>query len=102
MKNYDALRLDLDLLEQAGNKATSGSWTTENPSETKWNVYDAEGNDIAIAQQVRSLKEDPKQEERTANAQWIAIASPKSILELTNKVRALLDRVEELEGKNNV
>lgn len=106
MKNSDDFRseafrliLQLQLLEQAAKRATGGFWTVNNPNETKWNVYDQHGNDIAIAQQVRSLTDDPKQEERTANAQWIALVSPKNVMLLTEQVHSLLKRVEELEGK---
>jgi len=69
-----------------------GRWTTENEHQGKWNIYDEEGNDLAMTHQLVPIPQDPKQVTRTANAVWIAAASPANIM-------ALVEELEQAQAK---
>ena len=53
---------------------TPGPWTDESPDESQWGVYDAHGQSIGQAHQIKPMKDDPYQTERTANARLMAAA----------------------------
>ncbi len=55
-------------------KFTPGPWTDQSIDESQWGVYDAAGNVVAQAMQIRPLRQDLKQVERSANARLIAAA----------------------------
>lgn len=66
--------------------ASPGRWTTENEHQGKWNIYDEEGNDLAMTHQLVPIPQDPKQTTRTANAEWIAAASPANVMALVEEL----------------
>lgn len=72
--------------------ASPGRWTTENEHQGKWNIYDEEGNDLAMTHQLVPIPQDPKQMTRTANAEWIAAASPANVM-------ALVEELEQAQAK---
>lgn len=82
MNNEDIIQKlkDLALL------ASPGRWTTENEHQGKWNIYDQEGNDLAMTHQLVPIPQDPKQMTRTANAEWIAAANPADIMALVEEL----------------
>lgn len=95
------MKLDIQKLKQAAQKATQGQWVVES-QDCRWNVTDAEGVQIALAQQRTATRDDPKQADRTANAEFIALANPENVQvlisqrdELLAAIVALLPLVED-------
>lgn len=83
------MKLDIQKLKQAAQKATQGQWIVES-QDCRWNVTDAEGVQVALAQQRTATRDDPKQADRTANAEFIALANPENVQVLISQRDALL------------
>ncbi|MCL0588031.1 ead/Ea22-like family protein [Klebsiella pneumoniae] len=79
-------------LKSAAEKATQGQWIVES-QDCRWNVTDAEGVQVALAQQRTATRDDPKQADRTANAEFIALANPANVL-------ALVEELEKAQAEN--
>ena len=85
-------------LKAAAEKATQGQWIVES-QDCRWNVTDAEGVQVALAQQRTATRDDPKQADRTANAEFIAMANPANVLDLVEaleKAQAINAAAEKL------
>ena len=87
-------------LKAAAEKATQGQWIVES-QDCRWNVTDAEGVQVALAQQRTATRDDPKQADRTANAEFIALANPANILALVEALEKAQQRIAELEAQND-
>lgn len=53
---------------------TPGPWTDDTIDGSQWGVYDKNGYSVAQAQQIKNIRGDIKQKERSANAKLIAAA----------------------------
>jgi hypothetical protein len=84
-------------LKAAAEKATHGQWLVTE-QDCRWNIDDESGRAIAIAQQRKPIRDDYKQAERTANAEFIALANPANILALVEALEKAQQRIEELES----
>lgn len=80
---------NIQKLKQAAQNATQGQWIVED-KDCPWNVTDAEGGQVALAQQRTSHRDNPKQTDRTANAEFIAQANPANVLDLIRQRDELL------------
>ena len=89
------MKLDIQKLKQAAQKATQGQWIVES-QDCRWNVTDAEGVQIALAQQRTATRDDPKQADRTANAEFIALANPENVQVLISQRDDLLAALEDV------
>ena len=74
-------------MKAAAEKATHGQWLVTE-QDCRWNIDDESGRAIAIAQQRTPIRDDYKQAERTANAEFIALANPANILALVEALEA--------------
>ena len=90
------MKLDIQKLKQAAQKATQGQWIVES-QDCRWNVTDAEGVQVALAQQRTATRDDPKQADRTANAEFIALANPENVQVLISQRDELLTALEKYE-----
>ncbi|GKX60179.1 DUF551 domain-containing protein [Leminorella grimontii] len=72
-------------LRKAMGNATPGPWAVVN-QDCRWNIDDLSGNGVAITQQRVSIRKDPKQVERTANAEFIALANPENVGKLCDSI----------------
>ncbi|HGA2222950.1 TPA: ead/Ea22-like family protein [Klebsiella variicola] len=84
-------------MKAAAEKATHGQWLVTE-QDCRWNIDDESGGAIAIAQQRNPIRDDYKQAERTANAEFIALANPANILALVEAVEKSQQRIAELES----
>ncbi|QZE12044.1 hypothetical protein [Klebsiella phage vB_KpnP_ZX1] len=89
------MKLDIQKLKQAAQKATQGQWIVES-QDCRWNVTDAEGVQIALAQKRTATRDDPKQADRTANAEFIALANPENVQVLISQRDDLLAALEDV------
>lgn len=79
----------LEDLEALAKEATQGEWHQETEIDCPWNVVDENGIQIAIMQQRTAIRDNPNQTDRTANAAFIAAASPATILAIAARFREL-------------
>ncbi|HBY6914498.1 TPA: ead/Ea22-like family protein [Klebsiella pneumoniae] len=86
-------------MKAAAEKATHGQWLVTE-QDCRWNIDDESGRAIAIAQQRTPIRDDYKQAERTANAEFIALANPANILALVEALEKAQQRNAELEAQN--
>jgi hypothetical protein len=63
---------ELDELERLEREATPGRWHTLEERGTPWDIEDERGLQVAQAQQQQSVRNDPTQASRHANAKLIA------------------------------
>lgn len=84
-------------LKAAAEKATHGQWLVTE-QDCRWNIDDENGRAIAIAQQRKPIRDDYKQAERTANAEFIALANPANILALVEALEKAQQRIYQLES----
>ncbi|MFU0664798.1 ead/Ea22-like family protein [Klebsiella pneumoniae] len=82
-------------LKAAAEKATHGQWLVTE-QDCRWNIDDENGRSIAIAQQRKPIRDDYKQAERTANAEFIALANPANILALVEALENSESRLHEV------
>ena len=82
-------------MKAAAEKATHGQWLVTE-QDCRWNIDDESGRAIAIAQQRTPIRDDYKQAERTANAEFIALANPANILALVEALEKAQQVDEEL------
>ncbi|HBT0294233.1 TPA: ead/Ea22-like family protein [Klebsiella pneumoniae] len=84
-------------MKAAAEKATHGQWLVTE-QDCRWNIDDESGRAIAIAQQRTPIRDDYKQAERTANAEFIALANPANILALVEALEKAQQKIDELEN----
>ena len=84
-------------MKAAAEKATHGQWLVTE-QDCRWNIDDESGGAIAIAQQRNPIRDDYKQAERTANAEFIALANPANILALVEALEKAQQKIDELEN----
>ena len=80
--------IDLVKLKELALSASSGCWHQETEHECAWNVVDENGIQVAIMQQRTTIRDNPKQTDRAANAAFIAGANPAVILTLIEQLEA--------------
>lgn len=80
--------IDLVKLKELALAASSGCWHQETEHECPWNVVDENGIQVAIMQQRTTIRDNPKQTDRAANAAFIAGANPAVILALIEQLEA--------------
>ncbi|WP_228299227.1 hypothetical protein [Klebsiella pneumoniae] len=76
-------------LKQLVSGASQGSWHQEFEHDCPWNIVDENGVQIAITQQRTPVRDNPKQTDRTANAAFMAAASPTAVTALFELTEAL-------------
>jgi len=80
--------IDLVKLKELALSASSGCWHQETEHECPWNVVDENGIQVAIMQQRTTIRDNPKQTDRAANAAFIAGANPVVILALIEQLES--------------
>ncbi|MFM4167610.1 ead/Ea22-like family protein [Klebsiella pneumoniae subsp. ozaenae] len=86
-------------MKAAAEKATHGQWLVTE-QDCRWNIDDESGRAIAIAQQRTPIRDDYKQAERTANAEFIALANPANILALVEALEKAQQYAKERDEEN--
>ncbi|MFW7689696.1 ead/Ea22-like family protein [Klebsiella pneumoniae] len=86
-------------MKAAAEKATHGQWLVTD-QDCRWNIDDESGRAIAIAQQRTPIRDDYKQAERTANAEFIALANPANILALVEALEKAQQYAKERDEEN--
>lgn len=81
-------------LKQLVSGASQGSWHQEFEHDCPWNIVDENGVQIAITQQRTPVRDNPKQTYRTANAAFMAAASPATVTALFELTEALYQERE--------
>lgn len=81
--------VDIDELERLARLATRGSWKSEGALSGPLDWYVVDERDHAVAHMYCPTGSSSK-----ANSEYIAAVNPKTVLELTDEIRRLRERID--------